>query len=228
MLVLMAVPVTAAETLDYKAPQKIYVGDDGTAQLEISVSGGENAYAGAQFELVLGVGIEILDVSFDKGGNSNVIPPAETRGSHFFSLFSGTNEFEGDFTCTVTLSYEGTEPGFVTVAEIQRYFIESPGYVSTTSNSDTIVIEVLTSRNLFEQSWFWLIIAFIATFALMSVMSVRLKRRKKKKAAQGEARQQISVPAPEESAPPRPTAEKTGVSATEDDLPEPVPASTEE
>jgi len=174
-----------AGDMTHSSPESVSVNSEGIAEIEITVSGGYDIYAGAQFELILGEGVAIESVSFDKGGNSNIIPPTLARGSYFFSLFAGMNEFEGDFTCSVTISLEGNEPSEVTIVEIQRYYVESPGVVLTTTDSTQSVIQVMPVRALgdsliplgfFAQYGLWLIIAVAA--AVVAILLIR-KRRKK-------------------------------------------------
>ena len=140
--ILMTAGGAFASTLTYSAPEKVIVGADGTADIEILVPGGSDPYAGVQFELALGEGVAIENVSFDKGNKPNIIRPTEARGSYYFSLFAGTNAFSGDLTCKVTISYAGLDLSWARVLEIQRYFIEGPGEVETTTDSTQSVIVV--------------------------------------------------------------------------------------
>jgi len=186
-IILTATTAFAGE-LSHSAPQSVSIGGDGFADIEITVSGGGEMFAGAQFELILGDGVTIEKVSFNKGGNSNIIPPTEARGSYFFSLFAGKNEFAGDFTCTVTISYEGTEPSQIIVAEIQRYVIKSPGDVATTIDSTQSIIEIQPARTIggmnipigsIAQNWIWIVVIALAAGVIILIL---LRKRMEKKA----------------------------------------------
>ena len=187
----LLLPIAAAAfagELTHIAPNSVTAGGDGSANIEITVSGGSEAYAGAQFELVLGEGITIEAVSFDKGNNSGVIPPTFARGSYFFSLFAGTNEFEGDFTCTVTISLEGEESSWVKVAEIQRYHLLGPGIVETAIDSTESLIEVRAAGSfaplsVLTHNWLWVVL--IAVAAALAACLIVLHRHMKKQAPEG-------------------------------------------
>ena len=187
----LLLPIAAAAfagELTHIAPGSVTAGGDGSADIEITVSGGDEAYAGAQFELVLGEGITIEAVSFDKGNKSGVIPPTYARGSYFFSLFAGANEFEGDFTCTVTISLEGTESSWVKVAEIQRYHLLGPGNVETAIDSTESLIEVRAAGSfaplsLLTHNLLW--VALIVVAAALAVALLALRSHMKKQAPEG-------------------------------------------
>ena len=187
-----------AGDLTHSVSQNVSIGIDGTADIEIVVPGDGDVFAGAQFELILSEGVTIEGVSFNLGNNTNIIPPTPARGSYFFSLFSGTNGFEGDIICTVTVAYAGTEPAQVTVAEIQRYSIDSPGEVSTIFDSTQSIIQILPEgyiedgslpAGFLKQDRPWIIIVVIIA-AVIAVLLVLLRMRNKKAAldrTQGES-----------------------------------------
>ena len=184
--VIVASPFVSADSLAHEAPERVRIGEDGTADFDIKVTG-VDVYAGAQFELILGEGVEILEIAFDKGTSAGIIPPTFARGSYFFSLISGTNGYEGDFTCTVSISYGGKEPAEIIVAEIQTYFIKKPGNVATTVDGEESVIEVLpfgyveigdekTPLAFFRENWLWLLLAAAAGVAA-SYVFIRLRNK---------------------------------------------------
>jgi len=121
---------TLASAPSYSVPAGVETDEEGYAQFEIVIYL-PGAYAGVQIELILDSGISIESVSFNKGNSSGVLPPTYARGSYFFSLISGANEYRGDLICTVKLSSgEKTLTG-VTVAQVQSYYIVDRGNVST-------------------------------------------------------------------------------------------------
>ena len=138
----LCVPVVLAASLSYSAPASVVVDENGLAQINIKVSL-SGIRAGVQFELMLDDGVSIEGVSFDTGKNMGVIPPTFARGSYYFSLISGTNEFQGDIICTVKISYKGAVPATVTVAGIQDHYIISKGNVSTDIDTTKSIIQVL-------------------------------------------------------------------------------------
>ena len=134
-LLIFFTSVTLAALPGYSTSTSVSTDENGYAQFDIVVFP-VGLYAGVQFELILGSGVSIESVSFDKGRNSGVLGPVFARGSYFFSLFSGTNEFEGALTCTVNILYTGSEPATVTLADIQVHSVNTPGNVSTQSASN--------------------------------------------------------------------------------------------
>jgi len=126
----------------YRVPASAYTDEEGLASFEINVSIA-GVYAGAQFELILDNGITIERVSFNKGGGAGVLPPTFARGSYYFSLIAGGNNYDGDLVCTVRISYTGKEPAEITVAGIQSHFVNSPGNVTTYTNSSRSTILVI-------------------------------------------------------------------------------------
>jgi len=136
----MSAALAAAPT--YRVPAVVYTDEDGYASFEINVSIA-GVYAGAQFELILDNGITIEKVSFNKGGGAGVVPPTLARGSYYFSLIAGANNYEGDLICTVRISYAGKESAKITVAGIQSHFINSPGNVSAYTNPSKSTILVI-------------------------------------------------------------------------------------
>jgi len=162
----------------------VKLSQDGTAEISIYVTDIDKI-AGAQFELILSDGISIEGISFDNDRGSGTIPPTFARGSYFFSLISGTNEYEGNFVCTVSILYEGTEPVQIIITEIQTHFIVSPGNVETTINDTQTVIDILpyeywtiedeqTPLALIKQNWIWFVIAAaVIVFAVLVFIIVR-------------------------------------------------------
>jgi len=184
--VLISAPFVYAESLAHEAPEQVRIGEDGTANFDIKVTG-VDVYAGAQFELILGEGIVIDSIAFDKGTSAGIIPPTFARGSYFFSLISGTNGYEGDFICTVSISYDGNEPAELIVAEIQTYFIKKPGNVTTTTDDAQSVVEVLpfgyveigdekTPLAFLRDNWLWLMLAAAAGVAA-SYVYIKLRNK---------------------------------------------------
>jgi len=168
--------------------REVRLSQDGTADFDIHVIN-VDVFAGAQFELILSDGVSIEDISFSNERGSGTIPPTHARGSYFFSLISGTNEFEGDFICTVSILYEGTENAQIIIAEIQTHFIESPGNVETTVNDVQTVItvlpfefwiieDVLTPLAFLRQHWLWFVIAAAAVvFTTLVFVIIRQQRK---------------------------------------------------
>ena len=140
-LTMLCMAAALATSPTYAVLTSVQIGEDGFAEFDIRVSI-TGIYAGAQFELILDRGISIERVSFDKGRNAGVIPPTFARGSYFFSLISGTNEYEGDLICTVRISYNERVPANITVAGIQSHYIISRGNVSTSTDSTRSTILV--------------------------------------------------------------------------------------
>ena len=198
VLALSFSPLAAAnsnEGFEYSVDSRVRMNEDGTAEFDIRVTG-LDVYAGAQLELILSDGVSIESVSFDKVSGFSSIPPTYARGSYFFSLIAGTNEYEGDFICTVSILYEGTEPAQITIAEIQTYFIVEPGNIDTTVNNTQTVIEVLPFGYVtiddsliplawLRQNWIWLVIIAAVIAAVITVIVVHHKKRKKAKNASG-------------------------------------------
>jgi len=173
---------------DYTVEQRVRIGQDGTADIDIHVTN-PGTFAGAQFEVILSDGVSIEKIFFDNEQGSGTIPPTYARGSYFFSLIAGTNEFEGDFTCTLSILYEGTEPAYITVAEIQTHYIVRPGNVETTVNDTQTVIELIPHSYLmigdnliplgfFRKNWVW-ITAIIVVAAIVTFVLLRNRRKKK-------------------------------------------------
>jgi len=182
----------ANEGFEYTVDPRVRVSSDGTAEFEIHVTG-IDVYAGAQFELILSEGVSIENVAFDKGSGFSSIPPTYARGSYFFSLIAGTNEYEGDFTCTVEILYDGTEPAQIVIAEIQTYYIVEPGNVDAAINDTRKVIEILPFDYVvigeepppltqLVRDWMWPIIAGVAIIIII-LIAIILRQQRKIKAA---------------------------------------------
>jgi len=198
LLLSLSPPASANEGFGYSVDTRVMINQDGTADFDIQVTG-VDVYAGAQFELILSEGVSIEGISFDKGAGFSTIAPTYARGSYFFSLIAGTNEYEGDFTCTVSILYEGTEPAEITVAEIQTYFIVSPGVVETYVSDTKTVIEVLPfgyvvigdtviPLSWLRRNWIWIVLSIVV--AAVITMLLVLRRRKRKKAESAAAKAQ--------------------------------------
>jgi len=190
-------PVIANEEFGYTVDPRVIINQDGTADFDIQVTG-VDVYAGAQFELILSEGVSIESISFDKGTGFSTIAPTYARGSYFFSLIAGTNEYEGDFICTVSILYEGTEPAEITVAEIQTYFIISPGDVETYANDTKTVIEVLPfgyvvigdtaiPLSWLRKNWIWIVLLIVVAAAIITLFALRRRKRKKAESAAAES-----------------------------------------
>jgi len=179
---------SANEGFGYTVDSSVRLNRNGTAEFDIHVTGVDE-YAGAQFELILGEGVSIESIAFDKGAGFSTIPPTYARGSHFFSLIAGTNEYEGDFTCTVEILYEGTEPVQIIIAEIQTYFIIEPGNVETSINDTRSVINILPYGYIvigedplplarLARDWMWPIIAGVAVVFIILITIIMRQQRK--------------------------------------------------
>jgi hypothetical protein len=90
------------------------------------------AYAGAEFALGCGEGVEVKSVSYSEDGMS--AGPTEARGLTWFSFFSDENEYAGTVTADVRLAYSGEEDSYVEIDRVKLYTIEG-GSVSTAVNS---------------------------------------------------------------------------------------------
>jgi len=180
----------ASEGFGYSVDPRVRMDQDGSAEFEIHVTG-LGAYAGAQFELILSESVSIESVAFNKGSGFSTIQPTYARGSYFFSLIAGRNEYEGDLICTVSIIYEGTEPAQITIVEIQTHFIVSPGDVESFTNNTHTVIEILpfdyiTIDDLpvplafLRQHWIWFVAgAAVIVFAVLIFIIIRQQRKLK-------------------------------------------------
>jgi len=177
------------EGFEYSVEPGVSMRQDGTAEFDISVTG-VDVYAGAQFELILSEGVSIESIAFDKGAGFSTIPPTYARGAYYFSLIAGTNEYEGDFTCTVEISYKGTEPAEIIISEIQVYYIVAPGDVESAINSISSTIKILPFGYVMigdtaiplgwlAQNWIWILVSLIV-IATVIIIVVRQRRTKKK------------------------------------------------
>ena len=197
-LISTAPPVSANEGFGYTVDPRVMINQNGTADFDIQVTG-VDVYAGAQFELILSEGVSIESISFDKGAGFSTIAPTYARGSYFFSLIAGTNEYEGDFTCTVSILYEGAEPAEITVVEIQTYFIVSPGDVESYASDTKTVIEVLPfgyvvigdvvlPLSWLRRNWIWIVLLIVVAATVITLLALRRRKRKKAESSAGEAK----------------------------------------
>ena len=202
VLILSISPLAVAnEGFGYTVDSRVRMDQDGTADFDINVTG-LDIYAGAQFELILSEGVSIESVAFNKGSGFSTIQPTFARGSYFFSLIAGTNEFDGDLVCTVRILYEGSEPAQITIAEIQTHFIVSPGDVETFVNNTQTVIEILPLDYVtlddvpiplafLRQHWIWFVIG-AAAIIFTVLMYIIIRQQGKLKAANAKAKEEVN------------------------------------
>ena len=194
--------VFAASQLAYTVDDSIRISRDGTAAIDIKVTV-LDSYAGAQFEVVLDSDISIESVVFDVGTSAGIIPPTFARGAWYFSLISGENGYSGDFTCTMTIFYEGEEPTTVTITEIQVYSVISPGKVDSQIESTDSIIQILplnykgpqaasTFLDFLKANLLIIIISVVA-LAVIIILMFRMKKNNEKLLAALAARNQIQT-----------------------------------
>ncbi len=108
-----------AATVSISCTQKVTLGkDEQDFSIAITVNHSED-YAGAEFGLVCSDGVTVKSVSYSK--SSSKAGPTMVGNTAWFSYFSGSNEYRGSMTATVSLQYTGTQNSSLVLKTVSIY-----------------------------------------------------------------------------------------------------------
>lgn len=174
MIAGLLAPMALAENnyLKYTVTEeKVLLGEDGKGSFQITIDdpeeyGRPKDYAGVQYAVRLSKGVEICSVTYSNPKIINPISPqADSLGDFYFSTgFVTENLYSGPLTCTINISYTGTDKTKIEILDIKQIII----------NNTDHEVSTITSKSAFSV---WLI-PFVfnddATLADLSIQGVTL------------------------------------------------------